>query len=52
MNLNNLFLNFVKEKEYEINENQINIIEKLSEFYNQNFNQSLIKKIFKKKIIN
>ncbi len=49
MNLNNSFINFCKKEEYEINENQINIIKKLSEFYNLNFKQSLIKKIFKEK---
>ena len=46
MNLNNSFLKFCEDKEYEINENQISIIKKLSEFYNLNFKQSLIKKIF------
>ena len=49
MNLNNSFINFCKKEEYEINENQINIIKKLSEFYNLNFKQSLIRKIFKEK---
>ena len=49
MNLNNSFLKFCKEKEYEINKSQITIIEKLGKFYNQNFNKSFLKKIFKKK---
>ena len=49
MNLNNSFLKFCEDKEYEINENQISIIKKLSEFYNLNFQQSIIKKIFTKK---
>jgi len=49
MNLNNSFLKFCEEKEYEINENQITIIEKLGNFYNQNFNNSIFKKVFKKK---
>ncbi len=49
MNLNNSFLKFCEEKEYEINQNQITIIEKLGKFYNQNFNKSFLKKIFKKK---
>ena len=49
MNLNKSFLKFCKDKEYEINENQIKIIKKLSEFYNLNFKQSFIKKIFTKK---
>ena len=49
MNLKKSFLNLCENKEYEINENQISIVEKLSEYYNLNFNQSLIKKIFKDK---
>ena len=52
MNLSNLFLKFCEKKEYEINQNQITIIEKLDKFYNQNFNKSFLKKIFKKKITN
>ena len=49
MNLSNSFLKFCEEKEYEINANQITIIEKLGKFYNQNFNKSFLKKIFTKK---
>ena len=49
MNLKKSFLNLCKNKEYEVNENQISIVEKLGEYYNLNFNQSLIKKIFKDK---
>ncbi len=49
MNLNNSFLKFCEEKEYEIKQNQITIIENLGKFYNQNFNKSFLKKIFKKK---
>ena len=51
MNLNNSFLKFCEDKEYEINENQISIIKKLSEFYNLNFKQSFFKKIFIEKNI-
>ena len=51
MNLNNEFLKFCEDKEYEINENQISIIKKLSEFYNLNFKQSFFKKIFTEKNI-
>ena len=51
MNLNNSFLKFCEDKEYEINENQISIIKKLSEFYNLNFKQSFFKKIFTEKNI-
>ena len=49
MNLNNSFLKFCEDKEYEINENQISIIKKLSEFYNLNFKQSFLKKYLQKK---
>ena len=49
MNLKKSFLTLCANKEYEVNENQISIVEKLSEYYNLNFNQSLIKKIFKDK---
>ena len=46
MNLINSFIKFCEHKEYEINENQISIVKKLSEFYNLSFKQSFIKKIF------
>ena len=49
MNLNKSFLKFCEDNEYEINENQISVIKKLSEFYNLNFKQSFIKTIFTKK---
>ena len=51
MNLINSFIKFCEDKEYEINENQISIIKKLSEFYNLNFKQSFFKKIFSEKNI-
>ena len=49
MNLNKLFLNHCEDKQYEINQNQIDIIDKLKEFYSSNFNQNFLKKFFKKK---
>ena len=49
MNLINPFIKFCEHKKYEINENQINIVKKLNEFYNLNFEQSFIKKIFAEK---
>ena len=49
MNLNKSFLKFCEDNEYEINENQISVIKKLSEFYNLNFKESFIKTIFTKK---
>ena len=49
MNLNKLFLNHCEDKQYEINQNQIDIIDKLKDFYSNNFNQNFLKKFFKKK---
>jgi len=49
MNLNLLFLNYCKKNNLEVNPNQINLIEELNQFYNLNFNKSLLKKIFSKK---
>ena len=48
MNLKKSFLNYCKNNNLEINHNQINLIEELNLFYNQNFNKSLLKKIFAK----
>ena len=48
MNLNKLFLNYCKKNNLEINPNQLDLIEELNLFYNQNFNKSLFKKIFTK----
>ena len=49
MNLNKLFLKYCKKNSLEVNQSQINLIEKLNFFYNLNFNKSLFKKIFSKK---
>ena len=46
MNLNKSFLNYCKKNNLEINPNQLDLIEELNLFYNQNFNKSLLKKIF------
>ena len=48
MNLNKLFLSYCKINNLEINPNQLGSIEELNLFYNQNFNKSLLKKIFTK----
>ena len=48
MNLKKLFLKHCEVKQYEINQNQIDIISNLKDYYKNNFNQSLINKIFKK----
>ena len=49
MSLKKSYLKYCKDKDLEINENQIKIVQKLTEYYNRNFNQSFIKKIFKDK---
>ena len=49
MNLERSYLKHCKDKDLEVNENQINIVQKLTEYYNLNFKQSFIKKIFKDK---
>ncbi|MDC1055003.1 cell division protein ZapE [Candidatus Pelagibacter ubique] len=48
MNLNKLFLSYCKINNLEINPSQLGLIEELSLFYTQNFNKSLLKKIFTK----
>ena len=48
MNLNKLFINYCKKNNLERNPNQLNLIEKLNQFYNLNFNKSFLKKIFSK----
>jgi cell division protein ZapE len=48
MNLNKLFLSYCKINNLEINSNQLDSIDELNLFYNQNFNKSLLKKIFTK----
>ncbi|MDC0961515.1 cell division protein ZapE, partial [Candidatus Pelagibacter sp.] len=48
MNLNKLFINYCKKNNLERNSNQLDLIEKLNQFYNLNFNKSFLKKIFSK----
>tara|TARA_B100000795_G_scaffold111080_1_gene82008 strand:+ start:410 stop:1453 length:1044 start_codon:yes stop_codon:yes gene_type:complete len=48
MNLNKLFQNYCKKNNLEINPKQLDLIEELNLFYNQNFNKTLLKKIFTK----
>ena len=48
MNLNKSFLNYCKNKNYEINKNQLSIINDLNNFYNINFRKSFWSKIFSK----
>ena len=48
MNLNKLFLNHCEDNQYEINQNQIDTIDKLNGYYSSNFNQNFLKKFIKK----
>tara|TARA_S200000501_G_scaffold303512_1_gene291302 strand:+ start:108 stop:1157 length:1050 start_codon:yes stop_codon:yes gene_type:complete len=52
MNLKESFLKLCENKEYEINKNQLIIIEKLINFYNENFKKSLLNRILNKKDAN
>jgi cell division protein ZapE len=52
MNLNKLFINHCKKNNLDINPNQLDLIEKLNQFYNLNFNKSFLKKIFSKETLN
>ena len=46
MNLENLFKNFCKKNNLEINVYQLAIIDQLKSFYKLNFNQSSFNKLF------
>ena len=48
MNLKKLFLDHCEINKYEINQNQLNIIKNLKNFYSENFNSKIFSKIFKK----
>ena len=50
MNLNKLFINHCKNKDLEINKDQVNIIELINNFYQLNFNTSFLTTLFSKKI--
>ena len=49
MNLYKIFLQHCDDNKYEINKNQISIINNLKDYYDDNFKQGLLNKIFKKK---
>ena len=49
MNLKKSFEEFCKENQFEINKNQIQIIDKLDNFYKKNFKKSFFKKIINNK---
>ena len=48
MNLKKLFLDHCEINKYEINQNQLNIIKNIKNFYLENFNSKIFSKIFKK----
>ena len=48
MNLKDLFIKHCEDNQFEVNQNQLNIIKKLKDYYIKNFNQTLLKKILKK----
>ena len=48
MNLKKLFLGHCEDNKYEINQDQLEIIKDLKNFYSGNFNQTIFNKIFKK----
>ncbi len=48
MNLKNLFLDYCETNNFEINKNQISVIQALSDYYKDNFNQSFLNKFLKK----
>ena len=48
MNLNNLFQNFCKKNNLEINSYQLTIIDELKSYYKLNFNKSILNKFFSK----
>ena len=51
MSLREFFIKYCENKAYEINQNQLAIIDDLKNFYTENFKQNLITKIFRKKNI-
>tara|TARA_Y100000591_G_scaffold176314_1_gene152265 strand:+ start:834 stop:1880 length:1047 start_codon:yes stop_codon:yes gene_type:complete len=51
MSLREFFIKYCEDKAYEINQNQLAIIDDLKKFYTDNFKQNLITKIFRKKNI-
>ena len=48
MNLKKSFLKHCEKNQFEVNKNQLDIIENLHNFYKENFNQSYLIKFFKK----
>ena len=48
MNLKKLFLDHCDDNQYEINQDQLDIIKNLQSYYSDNFYQTIFNKIFKK----
>ena len=49
MNLKKFYLEHCEVKQYEINQNQLKIINDLNEYYSENFNQTFLSNFLKKK---
>ena len=49
MNLKKLFIKHCENQQYEINQNQLDIIDYLKIYYSENFQQSFLIKYFKKR---
>ena len=47
MNLKKSFLNYCEVEKYEINQNQLELINYLEDYYKTNFKQTFFNKIFK-----
>ena len=51
MNLKKSFIEYCEKELFEINKNQLDVIEKLNSYYQKNFEQSFFDKLFKKRIL-
>ena len=49
MRLKKLFLDYCEINNFEINKNQVSLVESLNNYYKENFNQSFLKRFFQKK---
>jgi predicted ATPase len=49
MNLKKSFLEYCEDQQFEINQNQLSVIDDLKEFYLDNFKQNFLNKLLKKK---
>ncbi|MDC0517801.1 cell division protein ZapE [Candidatus Pelagibacter sp.] len=51
MNLKKSFLRYCKNLQFEINQSQVEVVDDIYNYYNENFRQIFFKKLFKKKFI-